>query len=230
MRLVMAGGTRDVSAWLEAETPEETAALRGCAARGEWTNGRGHGGHREASRPGGAARLPGRGPESPGAPGSALPGGRPAGRARPLRAADHHRAGQRHGRLGPASGRTSNGQPVRRLGSVDGRTAGSRRRPRGRTASSWCTSRTRRRDAATRRPGAQSTTAGVRAGAHAPEEQDQRQAHQRQHPEQPEVVQERQQRRLPDQLAVEHREGAGLGGGGARRGVRRALVSSIHCW
>ena len=41
MRLVMAGGTRDVSAWLEAETPEETAALQGCAARGEWTNGRG---------------------------------------------------------------------------------------------------------------------------------------------------------------------------------------------
>lgn len=41
MRLVMAGGTRDVSAWLEAETPEETAVLRTCAARGEWTNGRG---------------------------------------------------------------------------------------------------------------------------------------------------------------------------------------------
>ena len=41
MRLVMAGGTRNISAWLEAETPDETAALRTCAARGEWTNGRG---------------------------------------------------------------------------------------------------------------------------------------------------------------------------------------------
>ena len=41
MRLVMAGGTRNVSAWLEAETPDETVALQTCAARGEWTNGRG---------------------------------------------------------------------------------------------------------------------------------------------------------------------------------------------
>jgi hypothetical protein len=41
MRLVMAGGTRNVSVWLEAETPEETAALQSCAARGEWANGRG---------------------------------------------------------------------------------------------------------------------------------------------------------------------------------------------
>jgi hypothetical protein len=41
MRLVMAGGTRNVSVWLEAETLEETAALQTCAARGEWTNGRG---------------------------------------------------------------------------------------------------------------------------------------------------------------------------------------------
>ena len=41
MRLVMAGGTRNVWAWLEAETPEETGALQACVARGEWTNGRG---------------------------------------------------------------------------------------------------------------------------------------------------------------------------------------------
>ena len=31
----------DACVWLEAETPEETAALQACAARGEWTNGRG---------------------------------------------------------------------------------------------------------------------------------------------------------------------------------------------
>ena len=41
MRLVIAGGNRDVSVWLEAETSEETLALQACAARGEWTNGRG---------------------------------------------------------------------------------------------------------------------------------------------------------------------------------------------
>jgi hypothetical protein len=41
MRLVMVGGTRQVRVWLEAETPEEGAALQACAARGEWTNGRG---------------------------------------------------------------------------------------------------------------------------------------------------------------------------------------------
>jgi hypothetical protein len=41
MRLVMAGDTQDVRVWLEAETPEETAALQTCAVRGEWTNGRG---------------------------------------------------------------------------------------------------------------------------------------------------------------------------------------------
>jgi hypothetical protein len=41
VRLVMAGGTRHVRAWLEAETPEEAAALRASAARGEWTNGQG---------------------------------------------------------------------------------------------------------------------------------------------------------------------------------------------
>jgi hypothetical protein len=41
VRLVMVGSTRQMSAWLEAETPEETVALQGCAARGEWTNGRG---------------------------------------------------------------------------------------------------------------------------------------------------------------------------------------------
>jgi hypothetical protein len=41
VRLVMAGGTRQMRVWLEAETPEETAALQACAARGEWTNGRG---------------------------------------------------------------------------------------------------------------------------------------------------------------------------------------------
>ena len=41
MRLVMAGGTRQMRVWLEAETPEETVALQACAARGEWTNGRG---------------------------------------------------------------------------------------------------------------------------------------------------------------------------------------------
>ena len=41
MRLVIAGGTRNVSVWLEAETSEETVALQACAARGEWTNGRG---------------------------------------------------------------------------------------------------------------------------------------------------------------------------------------------
>jgi hypothetical protein len=37
----MAGGTRQVRVWLEAETPEEAEALQTCAARGEWTNGRG---------------------------------------------------------------------------------------------------------------------------------------------------------------------------------------------
>ena len=41
MRLVMVGGTRQMRVWLEAETPEETAELQACAARGEWTNGRG---------------------------------------------------------------------------------------------------------------------------------------------------------------------------------------------
>ena len=41
MRLVMAGGPRQMRVWLEAETPEETAALQACATRGEWTNGRG---------------------------------------------------------------------------------------------------------------------------------------------------------------------------------------------
>ena len=38
---MIAGGTRNVSVWLEAETSEETVALQACAARGEWTNGRG---------------------------------------------------------------------------------------------------------------------------------------------------------------------------------------------
>jgi hypothetical protein len=37
----MAGGTRQVRVWLEAETSEEAVALQACAARGEWTNGRG---------------------------------------------------------------------------------------------------------------------------------------------------------------------------------------------
>jgi hypothetical protein len=41
VRLVMVGGTRNVWAWLEAETAEETVALQGCVARGQWTNGRG---------------------------------------------------------------------------------------------------------------------------------------------------------------------------------------------
>jgi hypothetical protein len=41
MRLVMAGSTRNAWVWLEAESAEETAALQACAARGEWTNGRG---------------------------------------------------------------------------------------------------------------------------------------------------------------------------------------------
>jgi hypothetical protein len=39
--LVIAGGTRSVRAWLASETPEEQSALEACAARGEWTNGRG---------------------------------------------------------------------------------------------------------------------------------------------------------------------------------------------
>jgi hypothetical protein len=37
----MAGGTRNVWAWLEPQAPDELAALQACAARGEWTNGRG---------------------------------------------------------------------------------------------------------------------------------------------------------------------------------------------
>jgi hypothetical protein len=41
VRLVMVGGTRQMRAWLEAETPEEAVALQASAARGEWTNGRG---------------------------------------------------------------------------------------------------------------------------------------------------------------------------------------------
>jgi hypothetical protein len=41
VRLVMAEGTRNVWAWLEGETPEETVALQACVASGEWTNGRG---------------------------------------------------------------------------------------------------------------------------------------------------------------------------------------------
>jgi hypothetical protein len=41
MRLVIAEGTQQFRVWLEAETPEETGALQSCAARGEWTNGRG---------------------------------------------------------------------------------------------------------------------------------------------------------------------------------------------
>ena len=41
MRLVMVGSTRNVWVWLEAETAEQTVALQACAARGEWTNGRG---------------------------------------------------------------------------------------------------------------------------------------------------------------------------------------------
>ena len=41
MRLVMVGGTRNVWVWLEAETAEEMVALQACAARAEWTNGRG---------------------------------------------------------------------------------------------------------------------------------------------------------------------------------------------
>jgi hypothetical protein len=41
MRLVMVGDPPNIRVWLEAESPEETATLRACAARGEWTNGRG---------------------------------------------------------------------------------------------------------------------------------------------------------------------------------------------
>jgi hypothetical protein len=41
LRLVMAGGTRNVWAWLEPETHEEALALQTCVARGEWTNGHG---------------------------------------------------------------------------------------------------------------------------------------------------------------------------------------------
>jgi hypothetical protein len=41
MRLVLAGSTPRIRVWLEAETPEERTALQTCAARGEWTNGRG---------------------------------------------------------------------------------------------------------------------------------------------------------------------------------------------
>jgi hypothetical protein len=41
MRLVIVGLTPDVWAHLEPETPEEMSSLEGCAAQGEWTNGRG---------------------------------------------------------------------------------------------------------------------------------------------------------------------------------------------
>jgi hypothetical protein len=37
----MVGDPPSIRVWLEAETREETLALQGCAARGEWTNGRG---------------------------------------------------------------------------------------------------------------------------------------------------------------------------------------------
>jgi hypothetical protein len=41
MRLVIIGLVPNVWVHLEAETPEEMSALEACAARGEWTNGRG---------------------------------------------------------------------------------------------------------------------------------------------------------------------------------------------
>jgi hypothetical protein len=41
MRLVTVEGTANTWAWLEAETHAEAQALSACAARGEWTNGRG---------------------------------------------------------------------------------------------------------------------------------------------------------------------------------------------
>jgi len=41
MRLIMVGDPPSIRVWLEAETREETLALQACAARGEWTNGRG---------------------------------------------------------------------------------------------------------------------------------------------------------------------------------------------
>jgi hypothetical protein len=67
----MAGGTRQVRVWLEAETPEEAAALQACAGRGEWTNGRGLDAvprlHALAARLGFPVQAPTR-PPSPGAP------------------------------------------------------------------------------------------------------------------------------------------------------------------
>jgi hypothetical protein len=39
LRLVMAGGTRSIWAWLEPQAPEEVVALQACAAQGDWTNG-----------------------------------------------------------------------------------------------------------------------------------------------------------------------------------------------
>jgi hypothetical protein len=41
MRLVTVEGTANTWAWLEPETHDEAEALKACAARGEWTNGRG---------------------------------------------------------------------------------------------------------------------------------------------------------------------------------------------
>jgi hypothetical protein len=41
MRLVTVEGTANTWAWLDPETRAEAQALQACAARGEWTNGRG---------------------------------------------------------------------------------------------------------------------------------------------------------------------------------------------
>ena len=71
MRLVVTRGSRTVWARLEPETTDEMLVLEACAARGEWTNGRGASGI--AALRALAARLgyPVEAPERRGAPGPA---------------------------------------------------------------------------------------------------------------------------------------------------------------
>lgn len=65
MRLVVTEADSGLWVQLIGETSAEMLALDACAARGEWTNGRGIEAIADAPRPGGAAGLPGRGTGSP---------------------------------------------------------------------------------------------------------------------------------------------------------------------
>ena len=108
MRLAVTRGSHNVWARLEPETTEEMLALEACAARGEWTNGRGASGI--ATLRALAARL-GYPVEAPVRRGAAGPPPRLVvvrqGNLQLYERSGCHRATGHHRDLGPAAGRAA---------------------------------------------------------------------------------------------------------------------------